>query len=150
MHIFFKTTLTIASILFVAFSFNANARDTKNQFSIADALSSPSFEGKLNPAIKLYFGDQLYPAPSSKQGEYDYSESTNVFGKSDISACENSLLSVLIRLQARAVKEGGNAVVNIRSYYKKNEFSSASHYECDAGRMMAGVGLIGDVVTLPE
>lgn len=150
MHNCSKTALTIALTLISAFSFNANARDAKNYFSIADALGSPAYEGQLNPAIKLYFGDQYYPAPTSKQGEYNYKKSTNVFGKSDLNACEKVLLEVLVSLQKRALKEGGNAVVNIRSYFEENGFSSATQYECHAGRIMAEVALIGDVVTLTE
>lgn len=150
MHYYFKTTLMIATILIAAVSMSAHARDTKQHFSISDALASQSDKGQLNPAIKLYFGDQLYPPPTSKQGEYDYSKGTNVFGKSDINACQKALLSVLIKLQERAMREGGNAVVNIRSYVEQDEFSSATQYECQVGRIMAEAALIGDVVTLPD
>jgi hypothetical protein len=38
---------------------------------------------------------------------------------------------------------GANAVVDIVSYYKKNEFKSASNYECYAGSILAGVALKG-------
>lgn len=145
-----RSVFTLAAAFLIALSFNAQARDTKHYFSIADALASPAYEGKLNSAIRLYFGDQTYPAPTSKQGEYVSNRKTNAFGKSDIKACEWVLLSALISLQERAAAEGGNAVVNIRSYYKKNEYSSATQYECHAGGIMAGVALIGDVVTLPE
>ncbi|MBB3062868.1 hypothetical protein [Microbulbifer rhizosphaerae] len=54
----------------------------------------------------------------------------------------------MIALQDRARREGGNAVVNIRSYYKKNEVNSSSEFECGAGAVMAGVTLEGEVVTL--
>lgn len=57
-------------------------------------------------------------------------------------------LSAMIALQDRARREGGNAVVNIRSYYKKNEVNSSSEFECGAGAVMAGVTLEGEVVTL--
>ena len=36
------------------------------------------------------------------------------------------------------------------SYYKKNTVSSETEYECHAGAVIAGVALIGDVVTLAE
>ena len=38
---------------------------------------------------------------------------------------------------------GANAVVDIVSYYKKNEFKSATNYECWAGTFVAGVALKG-------
>jgi hypothetical protein len=42
----------------------------------------------------------------------------------------------------------GNAVINIRSYYKKRDFRSNVEFECGNGSIMAGVTMIGDVVTL--
>ncbi len=45
-------------------------------------------------------------------------------------------------------REGGNAVVNIRSKYGKNEFSSTTDFECGAGAVIAGVTLVGDVVKI--
>jgi len=44
----------------------------------------------------------------------------------------------------------GNAVVNIRSFYNKNHFSSETEFECGAGNMVAGVTMMGDVVTLAD
>ena len=34
-------------------------------------------------------------------------------------------------------------MVVVVSYYKKNEFRSATHYECYAGNIMSGVALKG-------
>ena len=56
----------------------------------------------------------------------------------------------MMSLQRRAVAEGGNAVINIRSYYYKKNFSSATEFECGAGAVVAGVTMIGDVVQLAE
>jgi hypothetical protein len=56
----------------------------------------------------------------------------------------------MLSFQDRIAKEGGNAVVNIRSYYKKNEISSSTEFECGAGAIMAGVTFLGDVVTLEQ
>mgnify|MGYP003560680286 FL=1 len=54
----------------------------------------------------------------------------------------------MLSLQARAVQEGGNAVIKITSYYKRNVFSSTSEFECGAGALMVGVALRGEVVKL--
>ena len=75
---------------------------------------------------------------------------TNAFGKSDKEACEWVFLSAMLSFQDRIAKEGGNAVVNIRSYYKKNEIRSSTEFECGAGAIMAGVTFLGDVVTLEQ
>ena len=47
-----------------------------------------------------------------------------------------------------AKQAGANAVINIVSYYKKNENKSASQYECHAGAVVAGVALISNGVFL--
>ena len=46
-------------------------------------------------------------------------------------------------LQDGAKSRGANAVVDIVSYYKKNEFKSSTNYECYAGAILAGVALKG-------
>jgi uncharacterized protein YbjQ (UPF0145 family) len=124
------------------------ARDTKHLFSIQDALASPAYDGRLNEDIKLYFGNQGHDQISKNLGDFVTNRKTNGFGKSDQKACEWALLSALLVLQERAVAEGGNAIVNIRSFYKKNEWSSDAQYECHAGAIMAGVALKGTVVRI--
>lgn len=44
--------------------------------------------------------------------------------------------------------EGGNAVVEVESYYKKQPFSSETQYECHVGAVIAGTALRGKVVKL--
>ena len=56
------------------------------------------------------------------------------------------MLSALIELRERARKEGGDAIVNIVSFYRKQEFDSDTLYECHAGAFVAGVALKGTVV----
>jgi uncharacterized protein YbjQ (UPF0145 family) len=51
-------------------------------------------------------------------------------------------------LQDRARKEGGNAVVNIKSNYRNELTESPTEFTCGAGAVIAGVALVGDVVTL--
>ncbi len=68
--------------------------------------------------------------------------------KSDEKACNWAFLSAMIALRDRALNEGGNAVVNIKSNYKQNEMSSNTEFECHAGAIMSGVALKGTVVKL--
>jgi hypothetical protein len=143
-----KYSLIIA--LSIAVSSPVLARDTKLMLPLKDALNTPAAREKLNRNIKFYFGGQKHPEAAQSFGEFTSNKKTNAFNKTDQEACVWSLLSTLISLQERAVKEGGNAVVNIRSYYKKHEFSSATEYECHAGAMVAGVALRGEVVKLEK
>ncbi len=140
--------ILVVLVVTLVFSLGAQARDTKHLFSIQDALDSADFRERLNPDIKLFFGDQPHGTSSKNFGEFVTNRKTNGVGKSDRAACEWVLLSALLVLQERAVTEGGNAVVNIRSFYKKNEMSSTTEFECHAGAIVTGVALKGTVVKI--
>ncbi len=128
----------------------AYARDSLIRVSIEEAMTTADAEVKLDAGIKFFFGDQEHPEVVTQVGTYTSNKKTNAFGKSDQRACKWAFLSAMITLQDRAIAEGGNAVVNIRSYYKKHDFSSATEFECGAGAIMAGVTLVGEVVKLAE
>lgn len=70
----------------------------------------------------------------------------NGFGKGSETSCKRAALSALLSLQDRAKQLGGNAVVNIVSYYKKVPYSSPTDYECHDGGLMSGVAFKGTVV----
>ena len=127
-----------------------HARDDRLRLSIEEALATPDAEAKLNAGIKFFFGDQAHPEVERQIGTYTSNKKTNAFGKSDQKACRWAFLSAMISLQERAVSEGGNAVVNIRSNYRQVDFSSPTEFECGAGSVVAGVTLVGEVVKLAE
>jgi len=140
---FITIFLTLSLLLIVP---QAHSRDTKLMLPIQDALASTNFIEKLDPTISLYFGNQPHPKTIKSYGVFPTNKKTNAFNKSDEVACQWVLLSALVALQERAKKEGGNAVINIASNYKKNKFSSKTKYECHAGAFVAGVALTGKVV----
>jgi hypothetical protein len=146
-----KQLTYLVLISLALFSYSAgHARNTIHHYSIEEALSTGDAQSRVNSSIQLFFGDQNHPAVERELGTYSANKKTNAFNKSDREACEWAFLSAIITLQDRAIREGGNAVVNIRSYYYKNEFSSATEFECGAGNVVAGVTLMGDVVRLAE
>ena len=117
-------------------------------FSIAEALRTVAAEQRIDQNVQLVFGDNPHPRIAKNIGTYTSNKKTNAFGKSDEKACNWAFLSAIITLRDRARTEGGNAVINIRSNYKNNETSSETSFQCGAGSVVAGVALIGDVVTL--
>ncbi|MCK9109590.1 excinuclease ABC subunit A [Haemophilus influenzae] len=119
-------------------------RNTTQYYSIQDALNSVEAKEVLNPKIKLYFAK---PAPGKviKAG-ITTNPKTNSANKSDEASCRWAFLSAVKKFQERAVKEGATKVGNLVSYYKKNEFKSATQYECHAGNLISGVALKGDIV----
>lgn len=143
-----KLLITILTTTLLLVAPEAFSRDSKLMFSIQDAMQSADFQERLDPNIRLYFGTQNHPRKSQSLGNFTTNKKTNAFGKSDGEACRWVFLSALLTLQERAKTEGGNAVVNIISYYKKEKNSSNSEFECHAGAIIAGVALNGDVVKL--
>ncbi len=145
---------TIGALLIIAIaallSNNAFARDDRLKFPIEDVLSIEGNKSKLSGKVKFFFGDEDYGTAEKNYGSFTSNKKTNAFNKSDKVACERAMLSSLISLDRRALKEGGNAVVEITSEYRNQSFKSNSEYECGAGAFIAGVALSGKVVQIQE
>ena len=124
------------------------AADRMLTLSVSEAMANSKVASKLNDKIKLYWGKQEHPRVASRYGEYKTTKRANAFMKSKTKACQWALASALIALQQRAEREGGNAVINIKSNIKNNEWSSETEYRCLAGGMMVNVALKGTVVKL--
>ncbi len=129
---------------------NVEARDDHGMWSISEALNTGDAKQKLNKNIHFYFGSQSHPKIIKNFGEYMSNKKTNAFNKTDEWACQWNFLSAMLSFQDRALQMGGNAIVNIRSYYKKNEISSQTEFQCGSGVFVSGVTFLGDVVKLEE
>ena len=138
----------ICAVAVACLASHAFARDSVESYPVAEALASEP--GKVSEDISLYFAGQKHPGVVKNFGEFATNKKTNAFGKSDETACQHVFLSAVIELQERARKEGGNAVINIRSNYRNVERESATEFTCGAGAMVAGVALTGEVVTLKK
>lgn len=117
---------------------------------VADAMGTSEYQEKLDGSVRFYFGNTAHPPVVHVYGNFVANKKTNAFAKDEGVACRHVLLSALLSLQERAQSLGGNAVVNIKSYFKKNEVSHDAEVECYKGFIMAGVALKGDVVKLAE
>jgi hypothetical protein len=81
-------------------------------------------------------------------GSFSHSAKSNAVGKPDEEACDIAFISALAALQAHARKQGGDALIDIRSEFRGEESASPSEYLCGAGTLMVGVALHGTVVKL--
>ena len=126
----------------------AYSRDTEYKLPVSDVLSMADYQEKIGTEVKFFFGDQKTPPVQQQLGEYTSNKKTNAFNKTDEEACRWVMLSALISLKEKALQLGGNAVIGINSYFKKDVFSSSTEYECHAGAMLSGVALKGVVVKL--
>lgn len=161
-----KAPLVSALVLFSLLTANALAADEKYMMSIQDALNTKEAKAKLDGSIKFYFADDSHPAViKTVLKDAVTSKKTSASGlhtgnsqvaerlrtqpaKTVEELCHHVMLSGLLQYQTRAKKEGGNAVIGIQSYFKKQPFSSRDQYECYVGTMMVGVALKGDIVQL--
>jgi len=146
-----KFITTCLFICLASLSFTAFARNDVSKFSVKDALNPQSDyvqKADLGNQVTFYFGNQKHPKILKTFGTARTHRSTNAFGKTDDRACQWALLSGLKALRAAALRDGGNAVVNIHSFYNKQSVNSRSQYICSAGAFVAHVGLTGTVVKI--
>ena len=124
----------------------ALAADEQVSMSIKDGLEAGKHtKNTISDDIKLYFGKQKTPAVDKKL--WEGSSTQKSMRKSQKEHCETAFVSAILRLQDRARKEGGNAVVGIVSGGSND---SATEYTCTSGRVTGSVTLRGTVVTLKK
>lgn len=127
----------------------AEARDDKYILSIDDALRSGTPREKSDGAVKFFFAKQEAPPITARFGIETTHQRTRTNPSIDEKACHSAFLSALSALQKRAKQVGVNAVINIASYYKKNELANATEFECHAGAA-AHVMLRGEFVKIAD
>ncbi|MDR0588329.1 MAG: excinuclease ATPase subunit [Burkholderiales bacterium] len=133
---------TLAVIFF--FPVVSFARDTVHQFDFQSVVDAALKDGQLDGTVKFYLKGAKVPGKVTKTFSEDVSnKKTNAANKTDEEACAWALRSALIAFQDSAKRQNANAVVDIVSYYKKKEFSSATQYECHAGTFVSGVAIKG-------
>jgi hypothetical protein len=133
----------IASVALFAAASTAQARETRVEQSLQELVNSPEAkEAGIDGSVRFYLAGQKANVVQ-RLGEDVTNKKTNAANKSDEVACRWVALSALRALQDGAKSRNANAVVDIVSYYKKNEFKSATNYECFAGAILAGVALKG-------
>lgn len=140
--------VAVAVLGLSVFGATARAADDVLTLPVASALQGPDAAKALDGTVAFYFGKTPHAAVVQSLGEFVSNKKSNAFGKVDASSCNRALLSTLITFQKRAKALGGNAVVNIRSYYDKREVSYDKEFECHNGFLMSGVALKGEVVKL--
>ena len=121
----------------------ASARDEVVRVTLEDVLALPDAQGKIDGSVRFFLAGQTMPAVVKKFGSDVANKKTNGVGKDDQFGCKYVVLSALIAFQQKAKQQGANAVVDIVSYYKKNEVRNAHTIECHAGNILIGAALKG-------
>ena len=142
-----KQTLKIVFVLILLSSFSAHARNEYKEFSIADLKALDSYKTRVGTEVKFYFGSTSQVKILRTFGEWPSLKKTNAFNKTDEFACQWALMSALISLKKRALKEGGNAVF-IQTNNDHRAKTNSSKFECEIGNIIASVAVIGKVVKI--
>ena len=143
-----KTARTCALIIASLLPALSQARDTVLHLDFAAVVQEATQAGKLDGSVKFYLAGATVPGQVTALGEQITNKKTNAFNKSDEEACSWALQSALITLQDAAKHVGGNAVIDIVSFYKRKESRDAKTYECHAGTFVGGVALKGQAASL--
>lgn len=143
----FRRPLLALGLLFVCAG-AAQARDTVLNIPLAEVLEMPEAKEKLKGDVSFYLAGARTPKVQKEFGSDVTNQKTNGFGKSDEYGCRWAILSGLIALEKKAKEKGANAVVNLVSYYKKDEQKSAETIECHAGGFVIGAALKGTYATV--
>jgi len=143
-----KKILYFIPVFLFCYISSAFAADTLLSFPIDKAMQNGEVMSALRKNIALYWGEQPTPAVIQNFGNFKTSKRTNGFTKPKQEACEWALASALVALQDRALREGANAVINIKSNINNNPKSSQTQFDCLAGTVMVNVALTGNVVKL--
>jgi len=120
------------------------AADRTVYLPLEEAVAAAKAAGKIDGSVRFYLAGSG-PKGQILQRDSVTNKKTNAFGKSDAVACQYVAQSAIIALHNAAKQAGANAVTNIVSFYKRNEYKDATNYECHAGAVIAGVALKGDL-----
>ena len=133
----------IAATALLTVASTANARETRVELPLHALINSPEAKAAgIDGSVRFFLAGEKVNV-QQRLGEDVTNKKTNAANKSDVVACNWVALSALKALQDGAKSRGANAVVDVVSYYKKNEFKSTTNFECYAGAILAGVALKG-------
>lgn len=142
-----RKSLLAVTLTLITLTQPALARDDTLNLPLADVIAMGEADGKLDGSVKFYLAGQATPAITKTLGSAVSNKKTNGVGKSDEEACKWAALSALITFQESAKQYDANTIVNMTSYYRRNETLSSTTYECHAGAFVVGVTLKGSYAT---
>ncbi len=122
----------------------ACARDTIVNITLESVLELPEAKRSLDGSVRFFLAGAPTPAIERKMGSDVSNKKTSGVGKTDEFGCRWAALAALEAFQKQAKAQGANAVVDLVSYYKKNETRDPRTIQCHAGGVVIGVALKGD------
>jgi hypothetical protein len=122
----------------------AHARDTIVNITLESVLEMPEAKKSLDGSVRFFLAGAPTPAVERRLGSDVSNKKTSGVGKTDEFGCRWAALAALEAFQKQARAQGANAVVDLVSYYKKNETRDPHTIQCHAGGVVIGVALKGE------
>jgi hypothetical protein len=139
-----KLKILMAAVVLAAAPLSRAQAGEVEMHPIAAVLNNAEFAEKIGH-IKFYFGHQHHPAGKTL-GEIKTSGKTNGFNKDGETACQRAMADALIRFAATAQKRGGDAVVDIQTWFGAREEDSETEYVCGSGAFISRVEIKGTII----
>lgn len=145
-----KSSLVLSALAALAVPVAAQARDTQHFYDFGSVVDEALADGALDGTVKFYLrgqeirGKVAQTFPETISNRKTARRGTTGAGKDgDQARCDWALRAALLEFQDEAKKNGGNAVIDLVSYYNQIEYQDVSRYECHAGKFVVGVALKG-------
>lgn len=146
-----KTILLLLTCGLLAISSPAAAADNVLIMDPQVALSSDEFKAALGNDVAFYFIGAAKPAVKTQMEEVLINKRTTLSLGPQEANCRRALLAAFRDLKARAKKRGGDAVVNLVSFYKEHYTADSKMVECHSSSdVRAHVILRGNVAQLDK
>ncbi len=142
-------TLAFA-ILLAGLVYPAEARNVPYRLPLQPLLDSPQFRDSGSSDMMFLFGNTPSVPGISVISSLVVTRKARIPGKADEIACATAMVAALRELRDHAVRQGGNAVVNVNSAFRGNIFSSATDYECHAGSHSVVITLQASIAKVPR
>ena len=147
----FLIVAALVAALFLALPLRLEAAHTEVRVlnvPVAGVQARAAAAGKLAPNVRMFYGDEPYPAGAVLISPARMKRSF-MTRADDIQRCELLYTYIMSAFTRYARDVGGDAVVNVRSIVKGQEISSPSTFACDVQFRVITVELVASVVKLP-
>ena len=141
--------LLLTAVVLLTVVSRAEARNDTYYLNNADVLNDPAFK-QLGSTVAFYFASQTPPKIAKDLGTFVGNKIAKKRGESDQQWCQEAALGALAELRDEANTRGGNAVIDIQSFWKGNVIADKTKYECHAGGTGGHISLQGKIVKLAQ
>ncbi|WP_341675773.1 hypothetical protein [Niveibacterium sp. SC-1] len=137
---------TAVSACLLSLLFISNAAIARNDSVMVPLQPVMDQIAKQGGAVRFYFAKQATPEVAEKLSTFTVSRNGALRAEQS-DACQKLAGQVIDQMRERAVSEGADGVVNIRStYIKGTEVGTETEFECRIGNVRVAIQFSGELV----